>query len=78
MVKCEKITLSDEFLVLLGPIISRLFTCSNEGKKGACSSPISMFVPGKSFQPCLIFAFEAIVCLSKILSTRAFVNYEYL
>ncbi len=34
---------NDEFLVLLGPIISRLFTCSNEEKKGACSSPpISM------------------------------------
>jgi hypothetical protein len=34
--------------VLLGPIISRLFTCSNAEKKlikktkGACSSPISM------------------------------------
>jgi hypothetical protein len=28
----RKITLFDEFLVLLGPIISRLFTCSN-GKK---------------------------------------------
>ncbi len=25
---------NDEFLVLLGPIISRLFTCSNEEKKG--------------------------------------------
>jgi hypothetical protein len=24
---------NDEFLVLLGPIISRLFTCSNEEKK---------------------------------------------
>jgi hypothetical protein len=35
----------DEFLVLLGPIISRLFTCSNEEKKkGACSSPISMIL----------------------------------
>jgi hypothetical protein len=40
-----------EFLVLLGPIISRLFTCSNAEKnnklknaKGACSSPISMAV----------------------------------
>ncbi len=39
---------NDEFLVLLGPIISRLFTCSNAKKKlnkktkGACSSPISM------------------------------------
>jgi hypothetical protein len=32
MVKYEKITLYDEFLVLLGPIISRLFTCSNEEK----------------------------------------------
>ncbi len=32
MVKYEKITLFDEFLVLLGPIISRLFTCSNEEK----------------------------------------------
>jgi hypothetical protein len=28
--------------VLLGPIISRLFTCSNEEKEGACSSPISI------------------------------------
>jgi hypothetical protein len=36
---------NDEFLMLLGPIISRLFTCSNvvkKFKKGACSSPISM------------------------------------
>jgi hypothetical protein len=33
MFKYEKITLFDEFLVLLGPIISRLFTCSNEEKK---------------------------------------------
>jgi hypothetical protein len=33
MVKYEKITCFDEFLVLLGPIISRLFTCSNEEKK---------------------------------------------
>jgi hypothetical protein len=32
MVKYEKITLFDEFLLLLGPIISRLFTCSNEEK----------------------------------------------
>jgi hypothetical protein len=32
IVKYEKITLFDEFLVLLGPIISRLFTCSNEEK----------------------------------------------
>jgi hypothetical protein len=29
--KYEKITL-DEFLVLLGPIISRFFACSNEEK----------------------------------------------
>jgi hypothetical protein len=28
----EKITLFDEFLVLLGPIISRFFACSNEEK----------------------------------------------
>ncbi len=47
-VKYEKITLFDEFLVLLGPITSMYFACSNEGKKltkttkGACSSPISM------------------------------------
>ncbi len=27
--KYEKITLFDEFLVLLGPIISRVFACSN-------------------------------------------------
>jgi hypothetical protein len=32
MGKYEKITLFDEFLVLLGPIINRLFTCSNEEK----------------------------------------------
>ena len=32
IVKYEKITLFDEFLVLLGPIISRLLTCSNAEK----------------------------------------------
>jgi hypothetical protein len=32
IVKYEKITLLDEFLVLLGPIISRIFACSKEGK----------------------------------------------
>ena len=32
IVKYAKITLFDEFLVLLGPIISRFFACSNEGK----------------------------------------------
>ncbi len=32
IVKYEKITLFDEFLMLLGPIISRFFACSNEGK----------------------------------------------
>ncbi len=32
-VKYEKITLFDEFLVLLGPIVSRFFACSNEEKK---------------------------------------------
>jgi hypothetical protein len=48
IVKYEKITHFDEFLVLLGPIISSFFACLNEGKKwtrttkGACSSPISM------------------------------------
>ncbi len=31
-VKYEKITLFEEFLVLLGPIISSFFTCSNEDK----------------------------------------------
>jgi len=30
------------FFVLLGPIIFRFFVCSNEEKKGSCSSPISM------------------------------------
>ncbi len=45
IVKCEKITLFDKFLVSLGPIISRFFACSNEEKtKGACSSPISMVI----------------------------------
>jgi hypothetical protein len=33
MVKYEKIHLNEEFLVLLGPIISRFFACSNEGEK---------------------------------------------
>ncbi len=47
IVKYDKITLFDEFLVLLGPIISRFLACSNEEKinknnKGCCSSPISM------------------------------------
>ncbi len=32
IVKYEKITLFDEFLVLLGPIISRFFAYSNEEK----------------------------------------------
>jgi hypothetical protein len=32
IVKYEKITLCDEFLALLGPIISRFFACSNEEK----------------------------------------------
>jgi hypothetical protein len=32
IVKYEKITLFGEFLVLLGPIISRFFACSNEEK----------------------------------------------
>ncbi len=33
IVKYEKITLFDGFLVLLGPIISKFFACSNEEKK---------------------------------------------
>ncbi len=54
IVKYEKIALFVEFLVLLGPIISRIFACSNEEKtiKGACSCPISM-VP--TITPHLIF-----------------------
>jgi hypothetical protein len=32
ILKDEKNTLFDEFLVLLGPMISRLFACSNEEK----------------------------------------------
>jgi hypothetical protein len=32
IVKYEKITIFDEFLVLLGPIISMFFACSNEEK----------------------------------------------
>ncbi len=43
IVNYEKIThFNDEFLVLLWPIISKFFACSNEEKKGECSSPISM------------------------------------
>ncbi len=44
---------NEQFLVLLGPIISRCFECSNEEKnkpkttKGACSSPISMLTKEK-------------------------------
>jgi hypothetical protein len=49
---------NDEFLVLLGPIFSRLFTCSNAEKMGACSSPISMILPyflaNVPAQPCSI------------------------
>jgi hypothetical protein len=46
IVKYGKITLFDEFLLLLRPIISRVFTCSNEEikTKDACFSPISMGV----------------------------------
>ena len=32
-VRYEEITLFDEFLMFLGPIISRFFACSNEGGK---------------------------------------------
>jgi hypothetical protein len=41
IVKYEKITLFDLFLVLLGPIISTFFAGSKT-TKSACSSPISM------------------------------------
>jgi hypothetical protein len=43
-VKYEGITLFDEFLVLLGPIISRFFASSNEEKnyKNNNTLPISM------------------------------------
>ncbi len=50
IVKYEKITLFDEFLLLLGPIISMFFACSNEEKKSACSSPITMVHPWQPFQ----------------------------
>ncbi len=33
ILKYEKITLFDEFLVLLGPIINRFFACSKEEKR---------------------------------------------
>jgi hypothetical protein len=36
----EKSHFNDECLVLFGPIISRFFACSNEEKRGACSSPV--------------------------------------
>jgi len=43
----RKSHLNDEFLVLLGPVISRLFTCSNEEKiktktKGAFALVLSL------------------------------------
>jgi hypothetical protein len=49
IVQYETITLFDEFLVLLGPILSLFCACSNKEKitqnnKGGCSSPISMVV----------------------------------
>ncbi len=40
--KMRKSHFNDEFLVLLGVIINRFFASSSEGKKCACSSPISM------------------------------------
>ncbi len=52
IVEYEKITLFGGFLVLLGPIISRFFACSNEEKtttKGQCSSPISMVCLGTQY-----------------------------
>jgi hypothetical protein len=51
IVKYEKLNFNDEFLVLLGPIISRFYAGSNEEKnkpkttKGTYSSPISMAHP---------------------------------
>ncbi len=56
-VKYEKITLFDEFLMLLGPIISRFIACSNEGKsvlalvlslwlKHQIKLPVTICVPG--------------------------------
>ncbi len=59
IVKYEKITFSDEFLVMLGPIISRLFTCSIEDKNkqkqqrvlalvlSLCSTPIAFGLASK-------------------------------
>ncbi len=49
IVKYEKIT----FLVLLGPIISRFFACSNEEKnkqKQQSSSPNSMYLTGENLK----------------------------
>jgi hypothetical protein len=57
IVKYEKITLFDEFLVLLGPINSRFFACSNEEKnkqkqQRVIALVLSLwFVPIKIFQP---------------------------
>jgi hypothetical protein len=48
MVKYEKITLFDEFLVLLGPIISRLFTCSNEEKINKNNKTLKSYLYGNN------------------------------
>jgi hypothetical protein len=44
-VKHEKITLFDTFLVLLGPIISQLFACSNEEKNKQKQQRVLALVP---------------------------------
>jgi hypothetical protein len=43
---------NQQSLVLLGLIISRFLACSDEGKKHACSSPISMLLPSLIFCSC--------------------------
>jgi hypothetical protein len=68
IVKYEEITLFDKFLVLLGPMISRFFACSNQEKINKQKQPrvlalvISQwvqqarsFVLDKPIQPSLVF-----------------------
>jgi hypothetical protein len=50
IVKYEKITLFDEFLVLLGPIISRFFACSNEEKNKQKQQRVLALVQSLWFQ----------------------------
>jgi hypothetical protein len=52
IVKYKKITLFDEFLVLLGPIISSFFACSNEEKNKQKQQRVLALVLSLCVHPC--------------------------